>query len=992
MTPTLINTDGTAATSSTIYYSQNTAVATVSSTGLVTAVANGSGQVRMMAPTISGTDLNCVNTGCTAGTQYRSASHPFTVQSLGQVIAITSANGWTAGIYEITFASSNGQIQLIQNCSGTNCPNVPVSPGLGSTGNGTFSTGPSRTAWVMVNPTNAIYHFGSDGSILSAYDPARSMYVNSAFQSSTGLPASPAIGNDQPYNPGFLADYSATGFNTLENGLSNHPAYTDVQSTWQANLTSSVQGVMKAIAPYKLKFILTGDNWERLSSDLFAVTRGPSARWSPAPMTSVLNAWNGKAIAIEWQDEVNSGWNSAPLQGPLNFGNGPVSIVASSGTCTVTWPLMSINATHGFLISGSVTANMNNAVGSLYGASSISASPFTFPCATVADGAYNATNDPALLFEPYATGWVNNTNGTTTNPNDYIRWDAFKKIKAWINAANPGRPNADWPNAASTNCVSVSNWQNPSKGLADFATKYYAGFTGQYLAARAGISSLIANLGDISRSYYGCYSPSAPLLHQASAVPTNYGFQGIVINVVTFSGNTLTFSSPHGVSSVLPGTSRLTLSGMSNAADNGNYYILSAPSALTLTVALATTDFVSAGTGGTITFQNGDTKPVANFGATGTAGGPGGPCGTAGGSGSGAICSDTFSYTGSIDPNVNRHRGQTFTAAGVTGDNAFNTRTFIYLPENIQTPTASFGNHYRELPQGSSSSGTATVIPDNNCILGRNAVVQLPTDPAIAFANVIYAMILRGAGYRLYNTMTNQQGFNPTGGFVGPNGTLNNTFFNETSNQTVQLYAHPHWENYYSVPDWRAVGMANLINNRIAPYSLTASLPSPDYGPAFECAARTGPKGMMLVCLNMTNAAQTRTFNLTPYLEGGQKIVRLTGSATAISLATLNAGTTLDPETVRGGQAMVWLFPAIFATELRQPTISARLADVTNATKVVARYGYDLYLLDAGNTVVDLAANNGVLPVDCNIGPVYYRLIYLDVNGRVLATSDVQTL
>ena len=89
---------------------------------------------------------------------------------------------------------------------------------------------------------------------------------------------------------------------------------------------------------------------------------------------------------------------------------------------------------------------------------------------------------------------------------------------------------------------------------------------------------------------------------------------------------------------------------------------------------------------------------------------------------------------------------------------------------------------------------------------------------------------------------------------------------------------------------------------------------------------------------------------------------------------------------------MVWLFPAVFATELRQPTISARLADVANATKVVARYGYDLYLLDAGNTVVDLAANNGVLPVDCNIGPVYYRLIYLDVNGRVLATSDVQTL
>ena len=991
LTPALVNTDGTTTAITPVYYSQNPAIATVSGTGLVTGVANGSAQIRLMAPTISGTDLSCVNTGCTAGTQYRSVSHPFTAQSLGQAITITSANGWTAGTYEINFASTNGQIQLSQNCTGANCPTV-ASPGAGSTGSATFSTGPSRTAWAFVNPTNAIYHFGKDASILNAYDPARSIYVDSAFQSASALPATATIGNDQPYNPGFLADYNSTGFNSLETGVSNHPAYTDVQSTWQANLTSSVASILSAISPFNFKFILTGDNWERVSTDLFAVTRGPSAAWSPAPMTSVLNAWAGKAIAIEWQDEVNSGWNSAPLQGPLQFGNGPTSIVASGGTCTVTWPLVSINATHNFLISGSVVANMNNPVGSLYDASSISASPFTFPCTGVANGTYNSANDPNLLFEPYATGWLNNTNGSTTSPNDYIRWNAFATFKSWINAANAGRPNADWPNAGSTNCSSVANWENPANGLADFATKYYAGFTGLYLSSRAGISGLIANLGDVSRTYYGCYSPNAPLLHQASAVPNNYGFQGIPLTVTSFNGNTVTFSSPHSVSNVLPGTSRITLSGMSNSADNGNYYILSTPTATSMTLVLAATDFVSAGTGGTLTFQNGDTEPLANFTATGTTDGPAGPCGTAGGSGAGSICSDTFSYTGSPDANVNRHRGQTFTATGVTGNSAFNTRTFFYLPENVQTPAAVFGNHYRELPQGASISGSAIVIPDNNCVLGRNAVVQLPTDPAIAFVNVIYTMILRGAGYRLYNTMTNQQGYNPTGGFVGPNGTLNNTFFGETSNQTVQLYAHPHWEDYYSVPDWRAVGLANLLNNRIAAYSLTASLPTPDYGAAFECVARTGAKGMMMACVNMTNAAQTRTFNLTPYLHSNQQIVRFTGSSTGITLATLNAGTSSDPETVRTGQVMIWLFPAAFATELLQPAVSARLADVASAVKVVARYGYDQYLLDAGNTVVDLALNNGVLPVDRNIGPVYYRLIYLDINGRVLATSDVQVL
>ena len=67
------------------------------------------------------------------------------------------------------------------------------------------------------------------------------------------------------------------------------------------------------------------------------------------------------------------------------------------------------------------------------------------------------------------------------------------------------------------------------------------------------------------------------------------------------------------------------------------------------------------------------------------------------------------------------------------------------------------------------------------------------------------------------------------------------------------------------------------------------------------------------------------------------------------------------------------------------------LSDIANATKIAVRYGYDQYVLDAGNTVFDCGIGSCTLPVDQQIGPVFYRLIYLGANGNVLAISDVQT-
>jgi hypothetical protein len=1021
LSPTLYNTDGTTTATTPVYNSENPSVATVSSTGLVTAISAGgpgvasSAKIDMMAPTISGTDLRCnPSFNCTNG-EYSSASHPFQHQQIGQMVTIGAAAGWVAGNYYIQSVNPANQATFL-GCTGNVC--TSANPGLSSaTAPTSFSTGPTRTAWAMVTPTATpnppVYHFGNDGSILSTYTVGKSMYVVSGFNSINAFPATApgnsTLGNtDQPYGlngNGFYSDYFGAGFTTVELGPINPPTAGETESAFQAAANSQAGFFQSAVAGTSLKALLITDTWLKnsggqfgSSGGLFQVTRAVySPPWSLQPFAYILNAWNGVALQLEGGDEY-SDYGTNPFEGPVSFAAGNLtSIVASGGTCSANGNFY-VNSNLSFIISGSVTANMNSVNPAVYHAGT-AAAPFSFPCTGVANGTYNSSNDPALLLEPYGIAWLNNTTGLATSANDYNHYTMFSTVKSQINAANAGRPNITFPQIGTAGCSSTYGFANPANGLADYATKYYSGFVTNYLGARAEIYTLLNDngtqnlgMGDVSRAFFGCYSPSAPLLHQNSSVAANYGFQGYPLTVTSFTGNTLTFSTPHNLPNIIPGVSRLTLSNMSNPVDNGNYYVLSTPNTTTMTVTRATADFICTANGGTITFENGDTKAMAtsnSLAITGT-----NNCGPDAGSSQGCVGGDTMTYAGSLDSNFPRHRGQTFTASGFTGPacaSNFAGKTFIHLTENIQNPTGLYAK-LREIPTGSSTSGMATVIADNNFVPGRNGSTQFAQDPDAGFAGQIYNMILRGAGTRLYGIWTNQQGYNPAGGYVGINPT-NKGIFGDTTIQGQQLYLHPQWDNYYGRPNFHAIALANLLDQRIAPYSLTASLPSPDYGTPWECTARTGAKGRMLACLNITNATETATFTLAPYLVNGQNAIQFIANSTGIQLSTISAGTLTQPVTVPQGGAVVFLFPNAFSTELQQPLISARLADVANATKIVVRYGYDQYLLDTGAVTQDCGTGAACqLLVDRNIGPVFYRLIYLNSSGTVLAVSDVQQL
>jgi hypothetical protein len=694
------------------------------------------------------------------------------------------------------------------------------------------------------------------------------------------------------------------------------------------------------------------------------------------------------------------------------------------------------------------------------------------------------------MLEPYVSSWFNNGTGTSSAPNDYLRYTMFTNIRSQFTSANAGRPSVTFPAIGGASCSQIYGFENPANGLSDYATQYYTGFNVSYLGARSAIHGIVGsdlntsgNIGitNVARNNFGCYSASAPVINQNSTVTNNYGLQGYtpngpgtstgpgtdgtnanVINVTSFSGNTLTLNTDHMIRQILPGITRIQLSNMSNSADNGNYYIISWPNTTTLTLANAATDFVVQNTtlsstiasndasftvasvanwnsgppwivniagelvscttlasntfsgctrgfgtglpaaghnagsavgigGGTITFSNGDTKNMSSLTAKQL-----NACTNPASGNPGVVCGDNFSYTGSLDQTILNHRGMTFTISG-TSNSSLNSRTFYYNVENPGPVGQTFMNFYRELPNGSSTSGTATIIADQNYVPGRQGGTISFFDPDTSFAGQIAGFYERGAGTRVYSIAFNWNGYGDNGGILNGSSPNQSTLFNYTcidaSCGAVQAYSHPHWRNLYQAENFHAVAMANILHQRLAPYWLTTSLNSPDYGANFECTARSGARGNSLGCMNTTNAPQTLTVTLTPYLQNGQQIGQFIANSAAILFSTLAAGTNTVTVTVPIAGEAVWVFPVTFAGEFQQPTISARLADVPNASTVVVEYGYDQFRLDtAFNTVTCGTGAACLLPVDRNIGPVYYRLFYLNSAGAVIATGDIEVL
>lgn len=1066
LSPSVVNNDGTAGSpSGYVYLASQTGlvsqigtpvVASVNSTGLVTAAGNGWAQILTMAKTCSASDLQVVGP---AGFTVSSATCKWNWAAVGQIVRLTTnTGGWTAGDYVVTKIPAAGQAQFA------------TSPAVFGTTGGAFSTGPTSITDVFVNPTNVTSYFGTDGAVHTTYNSAVAQAVHSMF-ASIGLISGGR--GDQPYNAygGVLAQFGASGINAFETGvaatftscggvscaisdtLPNSGDYVAFQNTQNTYINTSA-GYLTGT---NLHLYLIGSQFSNNPYVLYGVSAGAPSALSPPVMQYIIQQWAAKTtlsgartvVGMNLLDEGNAnGLGNTPLQGAITFSNGGTpqswmeSITATGGggageSCLVTtngsYSLMHatlVGTVGGFLIHGSSVPNMNNTAGNVYNGVA-SGGNFTFLCPNVADGTYNAGNDPGLVLEPNAYQWVASNTA-------YVLHNNFAKMKTQQLAASPTFPMSLSP-IGTSGCAAFANWNgNGTQSIGgitqfgDYTDFYSENGALTYISSRWSAHNILTtgNMGYELRLKYGCYNPSLPIMPLTQGTLNYVGLPGNPVTVASASGNTITFSAPHGIKNVLPGITRLVITGASDTgtpadSTNNNFFIDSCPTPTTCTVLLGATDFTSTATGGTITWQDGSTEVLTFENATGNVLN----CG-----GGGYLCGDYFNYATTSNPHQERKRGQTFTfsvaptgAATPTGaclnSQPCNwTRMFELLKENLNvTSTGSnmlnsqpgVALWHREVPILSATGGTALIAIDNNYHRGITPTTINPiaseggsgdANADWVFGQQMEAIILGALADRKYQDQPYISGYWDQAGFTG---SVTYTFATNfalgtanTSNHLGQVVMHQYFEGAQAVPMFHAHNIADLMWNANLKYLAQPKLNAPDLGQWIDCGARVGSFGDILICLNTTDGPQTRTYTLTPYLQSGQNIIRYVLNSHEITMSTIAAGTATDSLKLQPVESVWYVFPVSFATELVQPkpsvcwaptTCAAGTSDIAGATGVAIRSAYDPYYLDLMPATDCASTFPCTLPVNPKIGPVYYKIVYYDSSNKVLATSGVQT-
>jgi hypothetical protein len=974
LTATLYNADSSTVSSPTLrFYSQNPSIATANqTTGLVTAVgsAPASVQIGTMASVTTGT--------FTLGSSTIALNAAFTQAMKGNILQVTSGTGCNTGFFRIVNASAGAVVvdsALVT--SGTSCG---------------FATGPSRFTWVFINSANTVPHFGKNGALRTSYSPTSSALQTSMFQNFTSTPGL--------QYPTYWSDFVKNGWNTMEiagadclpgSVFSGGGCQTDTsQAHWQTDITNYVASSAATAVANGSYIHLINDAWWRGDNDIFATTQGLGSTFSTPAVQYLNQSWGGRNVCTPsatqqcygaviggtQYDEVNSTYGVLPLAtNPFVFGtSGFTQIVATSAVCVGTWTNWTLNGGNNFVIHGATTTALNSVSPVVYHVTSSTTNTFTFSCPGVSNGTYNSGTDASLVLERFAFQWHSSA---------YVTNNSFSVIMGWANAASPTRPPFSWTTAAATNNEADQNWMGDSN-MSSYGELYFT--TGQQLISpnHFGAYSLISAAGDLFRARLPNLQDQKPWLALTEGITVNYAFIGNTVSVASISGDIVTTSVPHGIGSVTPGVARVSIAGTSNGAYNATFLIRAAPDATHFQI-YGTPSALSAGPG-TMTFANGDAYTFSDI----------------------QNISPPIWDTNQNPPSgcvIPRHRGQNFTISG-TGT-AWDGTNDYYPPNNNTDPmcTTSLSGVFYSVPSGSATGGTATIVTDNYYIRGRN-VSAASLGPQYAYASELYPYILGSAGVRTYSAGLDQQGpappltstvlgaYNPTTGAYSSQAIQNNSKINNFTDYVngnyIQMGPLAVVNIGGSSDVWYGESTANLLAKMSTPLLLQPRLSSPDYGQGFEATARTGSTGNMLVIQSFWNAPKTLTVDLTAVttsLGGTKYVCNFVGcSATAVTgssdVASLDAVGT------------VWyLFPT--SGPVNPVTISLNPSSVPGALNTAVQYAYTPYAFQQQSGLVPTASCvSGVcsIPIDRTIGTVYYRPLYIDINGRVVAVGDVQTL
>jgi hypothetical protein len=438
-----------------------------------------------------------------------------------------------------------------------------------------------------------------------------------------------------------------------------------------------------------------------------------------------------------------------------------------------------------------------------------------------------------------------------------------------------------------------------------------------------------------------------------------------------------------------PYVTRVTFSGSSNPYYNVNAYVTACPTATTCTIGLqlpSTAAPASSGSAATVTFSNGNVISPACLGWS---------------SGSQTLGLQAGSSCSNLNTAQALNIGNTFTVSGATGANAayWNGNTFFLtglpIPYSGANPV---GVIFEVPPNTQTSSGmTGVVIANDNYVRGQSQGVlgEIVNGPRVPFASELAQILLGASAIRLYQlgvdySAQSAQGQSTQRGFgqilCNSAATLN----------CIQAGATPFYDQGADlVRTFNSPTNINLLAQRLASagYLYGARGNAPDIGFNIESSLRLGSNGNLLLTGNFQDGAQSHSVDLTACDVSGQKKIRYVLDWKTVTITELASGTLTDTPTWPAGGAVIYLCPNNEAAEYSPPVIGARLADIPTAAKIIVQYAYAPYLLNQGTgNVMDCGAGVCTLPTDRKIGPLYFRILYLDTSARVLATSDVQVL
>jgi len=888
---------------------------------------------------------------------------------------------------------------------------------------------PQRSIFGYVSSDNFVRHFETDGQIHTT-DAGNAVWFASAFTQNvrSGFTSSSVRGGGDPQlaSDALFGDlYKQAGFTVIDGSIPGSDANGNTnycgdgvisEATWKANVAAFVNAFKTNIlTPFQLYFHGIGTNLMQNvdgtgNSVLYDCTSGFGRNYATHAWAYFAAQWQAAgALGLEGSDEIETAYNR-PISTPAIGNDGFTSLTCNSSTA---WTINYTNIPHwggngySFSIHGATShAALNLTPGpprtqaGLYIGTLVDGNTVTFTGPMCGPNTVvNAASDPGLVYEPYVTQWEAAPGGGSS----YTPYQAFSNQITDLRSATP-HPMFTSPVSAGGG-ANAQYWWMGDPATSDYAVCYQAQDEVPYRGhpqhrALASIASdgtgNGTDMGDRCRLTWGRLQSPRGWLAEWQSTPLFYGFQALTESVASISGSTVTFSAPHGIYNILGNCgTRMVISGSANSYYNKHWCIDSAPTATTVKISSPVADGLAArgyNSGNSynfhgstvVTWQNGDTSTFS------------------------ALSYDnsiTFAGGMAYTPFDNcKHRGMTFTVANASGlDSYFSSNTFMYMAHQATGPSFptcySSGQYdqWTEVPPAGQASGAATALlwSDSSYIRGRNYNGSEMTQGLWNSSGTAwYSAVLGAMGGRAYSLGTNNS-------FIAPNNGITDCLGSDSiwgdagadcQSGDSPLYANGEADN---IRDFWAFASANLLLGRLAnaQYLFEPRYGCPDYGFYLECSLRKGSKGNLLMFYNVADNDISRTVDISSCAITNQQTIKYVADWKGITLSTLAPGITGDSATWPRGGVIFYLCSNNAAGAYQPPTISARLSDVPNATKIVIQYSHVPFMLNQRtDNIIDCGAGTCTVPWDNNVGKLYYRLQYLGSNGQLLASSDVQSL